>query len=52
MVIALKYLKNIDMEQYDLVLHDGSHIGEEVLVDLNNIYPYLKARWYSNYTRY
>jgi len=27
---------------YDLILHDGSHLGEEVLVDLNNIYPYLK----------
>ena len=29
-------------DQYELILHDGSHIGEEVLVDLNNIYPYLK----------
>lgn len=34
--------EDIEMEQYDIVLHDGSHIGEEVLVDLNNIYPYLK----------
>ena len=25
-----------------VILHDGSHVGEEVLVDLNNIYPYLK----------
>lgn len=33
---------DIEFEQYDLILHDGSHIGEEVLVDLNNIYPYLK----------
>ena len=28
--------------QYDLILHDGSHIGAEVLADLNNIYPHLK----------
>ena len=34
--------KDVEFEQYDLILHDGSHIGEEVLVDLNNIYPYLK----------
>ena len=27
---------------YDLILHDGSHVGSEVLIDLNNIYPYLK----------
>jgi predicted O-methyltransferase YrrM len=33
---------DIEFEQYDLILHDGSHVGEEVLVDLNNIYPYLK----------
>ena len=33
---------DVEFEQYDLILHDGSHIGEEVLVDLNNIYPYLK----------
>ena len=33
---------DIEFEQYDVILHDGSHIGEEVLVDLNNIYPYLK----------
>ena len=25
-----------------MILHDGSHKGDEVLVDLNNIYPYLK----------
>lgn len=34
--------EDVEFEQYDLVLHDGSHIGSEVLVDLNNIYPYLK----------
>ncbi len=34
--------EDVEFEQYDLILHDGSHIGEEVLVDLNNIYPYLK----------
>jgi len=33
---------DVEFEQYDLILHDGSHVGEEVLVDLNNIYPYLK----------
>lgn len=33
---------DVEFEQYDLILHDGSHIPEEVLVDLNNIYPYLK----------
>ena len=32
----------IDHKQYDLILHDGSHIGSEVLIDLNNIFPYLK----------
>ena len=34
--------ESVEFEQYDLILHDGSHIGEEVLVDLNNIYPYLR----------
>jgi len=34
--------EEVEFDQYDLILHDGSHIGEEVLVDLNNIYPYLK----------
>mgnify|MGYP003150009317 CR=1 FL=1 len=34
--------EDVVFEQYDLILHDGSHIGDEVLVDLNNIYPYLK----------
>lgn len=34
--------KDVEFEQYEVILHDGSHIGEEVLVDLNNIYPYLK----------
>ena len=33
---------DVEFEQYDLILHDGSHLPEEVLVDLNNIYPYLK----------
>ena len=32
----------INHKYYDLVLHDGSHIGSEVLIDLNNIYPWLK----------
>lgn len=32
----------INHKQYDLILHDGSHIASEVLIDLNNIYPYLK----------
>ena len=34
--------EDVEFDQYDVILHDGSHIGEEVLVDLNNIYPYLK----------
>lgn len=34
--------EDVVFEHYDLILHDGSHVGEEVLVDLNNIYPYLK----------
>tara|TARA_B100000085_G_scaffold262819_1_gene268331 strand:- start:2481 stop:3065 length:585 start_codon:yes stop_codon:yes gene_type:complete len=34
--------EDVEFEQYDVILHDGSHVGEEVLVDLNNIYPYLK----------
>lgn len=34
--------ESVEFEQYDIILHDGSHISEEVLVDLNNIYPYLK----------
>jgi len=34
--------EEVEFDQYDLILHDGSHIAEEVLVDLNNIYPYLK----------
>ena len=34
--------EDVEFDQYDLILHDGSHIGSEVLVDLNNIYPYLK----------
>jgi predicted O-methyltransferase YrrM len=29
-------------EQYDLILHDGSHVEEEVLLDLENCYSYLK----------
>ena len=33
---------DIEHQQYDLILHDGSHRGSEVLIDLNNIYPYLK----------
>ncbi len=33
---------SIKHKQYDLILHDGSHIGSEVLIDLNNILPYLK----------
>lgn len=33
---------DFDLGQYDLILHDGSHVGEEVLIDLNNIYPHLK----------
>jgi predicted O-methyltransferase YrrM len=39
---STEIFNDIEFEQYDLILHDGSHIGEEVLVDLNNIYPYLK----------
>ena len=35
-------LNSIKHDQYDLILHDGSHIGSEVLIDLNNIFPYLK----------
>lgn len=34
--------EDVEFDQYDLILHDGSHIDSEVLVDLNNIYPYLK----------
>jgi len=36
------FADDVDFQQYDVILHDGSHIGSEVLVDLNNIYPYLK----------
>ena len=39
---STEIFEDAEFEQYDLILHDGSHIGEEVLVDLNNIYPYLK----------
>lgn len=39
---STEIFNDIEFEQYDLILHDGSHVGEEVLVDLNNIYPYLK----------
>lgn len=35
-------LDSIEHPQYDVILHDGSHIGSEVLVDLEKIYPYLK----------
>tara|TARA_B100001059_G_C17540359_1_gene430072 strand:- start:111 stop:698 length:588 start_codon:yes stop_codon:yes gene_type:complete len=34
--------EEVEFDQYDVILHDGSHVGSEVLVDLNNIYPYLK----------
>jgi len=30
-------------ECYDVVLHDGSHTGTEVTLDLNNIAPYVKT---------
>ena len=36
------FADDVEFDQYDVILHDGSHIGSEVLVDLNNIYPYLK----------
>ena len=36
------FADDVEFQQYDVILHDGSHIGSEVLVDLNNIYPYLK----------
>lgn len=39
---STKIFDSIEHDQYDLILHDGSHIGSEVLIDLNNIYPYLK----------
>ena len=39
---STEIFNDIELEQYDLILHDGSHVGEEVLVDLNNIYPFLK----------
>ena len=39
---STEIFNDIELEQYDLILHDGSHVGKEVLVDLNNIYPYLK----------
>ena len=35
------FADDVDFQQYDVILHDGSHIGSEVLVDLNNIYPCL-----------
>ena len=37
-----KTFDTIEHTMYDVILHDGSHVGSEVLVDLNNIYPYLK----------
>jgi len=39
---STEIFNDIELEQYDLILHDGSHVGDEVLVDLNNIYPFLK----------
>ena len=39
---STEIFEDMELEQYELILHDGSHVGEEVLVDLNNIYPYLK----------
>ena len=36
------FADDVEFDYYDVILHDGSHIGSEVLVDLNNIYPYLK----------
>jgi len=36
------FADDVEFQQYDVILHDGSHIGSEVLVDLNNIHPYLK----------
>tara|TARA_B100000902_G_scaffold18971_1_gene22766 strand:- start:1163 stop:1747 length:585 start_codon:yes stop_codon:yes gene_type:complete len=36
------FADDVEFQQYDVILHDGSHISSEVLVDLNNIYPYLK----------
>tara|TARA_B100001059_G_scaffold101228_1_gene100974 strand:+ start:4422 stop:5006 length:585 start_codon:yes stop_codon:yes gene_type:complete len=36
------FADDVEFDQYDVILHDGSHIASEVLVDLNNIYPYLK----------
>lgn len=35
-------IPTIDHQQYDLILHDGSHVGEEVVEDLQYIYQYLK----------
>jgi len=32
----------INHEPYDVILHDGSHIGSEVLIDLEKIHSYLK----------
>ena len=39
---STEIFEDMELEQYELILHDGSRVGEEVLVDLNNIYPYLK----------
>ena len=36
------FADDVEFQQYDVILHDGSHISSEVLVDLNNIHPYLK----------
>ena len=39
---STKILDDMNHEPYDVILHDGSHIGSEVLIDLEKIYPYLK----------
>lgn len=33
---------DFDHPNYDVILHDGSHVGSEVLTDLENAYPLLK----------
>ena len=38
--LVLDHIKH--EHQYDVILHDGSHTGSEVIIDLNKIYPYLK----------
>jgi len=40
---SLSTVPSIDHSPYDLVLHDGSHTGSVVVIDINNILPHIKT---------